>query len=174
MSVHRTASSAALYGDASLSDITVRQSFDGDGNELATGESSVADLAPEETWAAYVPFPGDDAGAVASHELSGSVMEDVPSFYHPNLSFAEFTLDVTDEEAYIRGTVENEGDESVDFLQVNGYFHEEKDVVLDSNTATTENLGAGESFSFEIPSEMPAFRRERISSKTGSVTTEPL
>lgn len=161
--------------DAHSGRITLEASFRDDGGAvLGTTESTVADLAPVETWAAYVPYGGDDPGAVASYELTGSVAESVPSFYHPNLSFGEFSLDAEGGETYIRGTVENGGDNAVEFLQANGYFHETAEVVLGSNVATTENLGAGETWSFEIPSEMPTFRRERIASPTASLTTSPL
>jgi hypothetical protein len=98
--------------------------------------------------------------------------EEVPSFYHPELSFESFSLRQADSGTYLTATVKNTGEKAVPFLQANGYFHESEHVLLDSKT-TTEDLGAGETWSFEIPSEMPAFRRERIGTKTASLTTVP-
>ncbi|MFC4358296.1 FxLYD domain-containing protein [Halobium salinum] len=161
-----------LYeGEGHSGRITLTVAFlDEAGETLDEVEATVADLAPEESWEAYVPFEGD-AGAVADYEVSGTIMDETPSFNPSEMSFESFSLKRTDEEVYFVATVKNNGEEAFEFLQANCYFHRTKEVVLGSNTTTKEGLGPGETWTFEVPSEMPAFRREQIGTKTGSLST---
>ncbi len=145
------------------------QFYDDSGSLVGDAKADMADLAPGETWQAYVPYEGNDAGSIAEHAVSGSV-DPVPQFNPSGLKIQEMKLDVTDDKATIRGTIANEGDQAADYVQAVGFFHKSKHTVLDSNSASVDGLKSGETWSFEIDSGMPAFRREQIASQTMAVT----
>lgn len=146
------------------------QFYDDSGSMVGDAKTDMADLAPGETWRAYIPYEGNNADSITSHAIGGRVPDPLPNVNPSGLSIQQMSLDVTDTAATIHGTIANESDSTVSYVQAVGFFHQEAHTVLDSNSASTNDLGSGETWSFEIDSGMPAFRREQIASQTMVVT----
>lgn len=125
--------------------------YDDDGALVDTTVTELLDLAGGETWAVWLPFrddaadiadgtleatfePGSDIETPASVSLDGHSLKDASSGSRP---------------PRVTGEARNEGEE-LSYLEARVKFYDADGVVLASGTDHVNNVGAGETWAFEV------------------------
>lgn len=137
-------------GDAASGMITLTADwYDDSGNYLDNDEWHLQTLAPGETWAARVYYLGGDGEQIADYEFDGEFQTSPPPAPE-GLEVASSELQVAEDEAVVRGEVENTRDDTVDYVEAVGKIYDSDGVVLDDAWTNVTDLPAGETWSFEV------------------------
>ncbi|MHB9285952.1 FxLYD domain-containing protein [Halobacteriales archaeon Cl-PHB] len=137
-------------GDAPTGTIELTaQWYDADGNYLDNDQAYLYSLGAGETWAARVYYLGSSED-VGDYEFDGTVETEPGPMNPEGLELMESEMNVGEDEAVISGTVGNNRDEAVSYIEaVAKVYNSDGSVLGDEFTNTTE-VPPGETWAFEI------------------------
>lgn len=138
-------------GDATSGNIELQADwYNADGNYLDNARAWLVTLGAGESWEARIYYLGTGSEDVDDYELEGEFDEDPADVNPDGLELLDSEMEVGDDEAIVRGEIENTSGEMQDYVAATAKIYDEDEIVLGDNFTNVTDLREGETWAFEV------------------------
>lgn len=120
------------------------------GDYLDNSSALLASLPAGETWEARPSFLGSGAEEVDDFDVTGEFDTEPKAVNPEGLELVDSELQVSDDEAVIRGTIENASGEEQSYVEVIATIYDDEGTILGDEWTNVTDLPEGETWQFDM------------------------